>query len=152
MTKQAVVGLLAPVDAGKTTLAEGLLYQAGALRSAGRVDKGTAFLDPDALERARGITIFDHQAALPVDDWQLTLLDTPGHVDFTPAVERVLPVLDAAILVVSAKDGIPGHLRTLWHLLVKAAVPTIVFVNKLDQAGADSWEVIPFVHPAFSPD
>ena len=149
MTKQAVVGLLAPVDAGKTTLAEGLLYQAGALRSAGRVDKGTAFLDPDALERARGITIFDHQAALPVDDWQLTLLDTPGHVDFTPAVERVLPVLDAAILVVSAKDGIPGHLRTLWHLLVKAAVPTIVFVNKLDQAGADPAKILAQLQTAF---
>ena len=114
MTKQATIGLMAHVDAGKTTLAEGMLYQAGTIRQAGRVDLGNTFLDPEALEKQRGITIFDHQAELVVDDWQFTLLDTPGHVDFAPAVERVLAILDLAVLVVSASDGIQSHTRTLW--------------------------------------
>src|SRR5699024_11030151 len=117
MTKQATIGLMAHVDAGKTTLAEGMLYQAGTIRQAGRVDLGNTFLDPEALEKQRGITIFDHQAELVVDDWQFTLLDTPGHVDFAPAVERVLAILDLAVLVVSASDGIQSHTRTLCELL-----------------------------------
>lgn len=142
MTKQATIGLMAHVDAGKTTLAEGMLYQAGTIRQAGRVDLGNTFLDPEALEKQRGITIFDHQAELVVDDWQFTLLDTPGHVDFAPAVERVLAILDLAVLVVSASDGIQSHTRTLWELLAAHQVPTCVFINKIDQAGAQPAQVL----------
>lgn len=142
MTKRATIGLMAHVDAGKTTLAEALLYQAGAIRQAGRVDAGTTFLDSTALEKQRGITIFDHQAELTVDDLDLTLLDTPGHVDFVPAVERVLGVLDAAVLVVSAVDGIQSHTRTLWRLLDAQKVPTFILINKLDQAAAQPDRVL----------
>ncbi|MCX2455836.1 elongation factor G [Lacticaseibacillus nasuensis] len=134
---QLVTGLVAHVDAGKTTLAEALLHRAGKLRQIGRVDKGDAFLDPDALEKARGITIFSHTARLQYDDLTLTLLDTPGHVDFASQTEQVLPVLDVAILVVSATAGVQGYTRTLWRLLDRYQVPTVIFVNKCDAETAD---------------
>ncbi|WP_461218580.1 GTP-binding protein [Lapidilactobacillus salsurivasis] len=134
---QIVAGIVAHVDAGKTTLSEALLYQAGALRQLGRVDKGDAFLDSDALEKQRGITIFSHQALLQYQDLALTLVDTPGHVDFATQTEQVLSILDYAILVVSATEGIQGHTRTLWRLLARYQVPTFIFVNKSDLTGAD---------------
>ena len=142
--KRLVVGLLAHVDSGKTTLAEGLLYRAGVLRKLGRVDHRDAFLDTDSRERARGITIFAKQAvlALPAADeaeaCELTLLDTPGHVDFSAEAERALQVLDYAVLVVSGTDGVQAHTETLWKLLARYRVPTFVFVNKMDLPGADA--------------
>ena len=142
--KRLVVGLLAHVDSGKTTLAEGLLYRAGVLRKLGRVDHRDAFLDTDSRERARGITIFAKQAvlALPAADGaeecELTLLDTPGHVDFSAEAERALQVLDYAVLVVSGTDGVQAHTETLWKLLARYRVPTFVFVNKMDLPGADA--------------
>ena len=142
--KRLVVGLLAHVDSGKTTLAEGLLYRAGVLRKLGRVDHRDAFLDTDSRERARGITIFAKQAvlALPaaagVEACELTLLDTPGHVDFSAEAERALQVLDYAVLVVSGTDGVQAHTETLWKLLARYRVPTFVFVNKMDLPGADA--------------
>ena len=142
--KRLVVGLLAHVDSGKTTLAEGLLYRAGVLRKLGRVDHRDAFLDTDSRERARGITIFAKQAvlALPaaegVEECELTLLDTPGHVDFSAEAERALQVLDYAVLVVSGTDGVQAHTETLWKLLARYRVPTFVFVNKMDLPGADA--------------
>ena len=135
--KKLVIGILAHVDAGKTTLSEGLLYAAGALRSLGRVDHGDAFLDTEALERERGITIFSKQAVLDCGNAHITLLDTPGHVDFSAEAERTLRVLDYAVLVISGTDGVQGHTRTLWRLLERYGVPTFVFVNKMDLAGAD---------------
>ncbi len=131
------VGLLAHVDAGKTTLSEGLLYLSGAVRKLGRVDHQDAFLDTDVQERERGITIFAKQAELTWGETALTLLDTPGHVDFSAEMERVLGVLDCAVLVVSGTDGIQGHTRTLWRLLEGRGVPTFLFINKMDLAGAD---------------
>ena len=142
--KRLVVGLLAHVDSGKTTLAEGLLYRAGVLRKLGRVDHRDAFLDTDSRERARGITIFAKQAvlALPAADGaeacELTLLDTPGHVDFSAEAERALQVMDYAVLVVSGTDGVQAHTETLWKLLARYRVPTFVFVNKMDLPGADA--------------
>ena len=142
--KRLVVGLLAHVDSGKTTLAEGLLYRAGVLRKLGRVDHRDAFLDTDSRERARGITIFAKQAvlALPAAEGaeacELTLLDTPGHVDFSAEAERALQVLDYAVLVVSGTDGVQAHTETLWKLLARYRVPTFVFVNKMDLPGADA--------------
>ncbi len=131
------VGILAHVDAGKTTLSEAMLYAGGAIRRAGRVDRGDAFLDTDALERARGITIFSKQAVMPLGAIRLTLVDTPGHVDFSAEAERTLQVLDYAILVINGADGVQGHTRTLWRLLARYRVPVFVFVNKMDQSGAD---------------
>ncbi len=133
--KRLVTGIVAHVDAGKTTLSEAMLYLSGKLRSLGRVDKGDAFLDNFALERARGITIFSKQAELVWKDCALTLLDTPGHVDFSAEMERTLQVLDAAILVVSGADGVQGHTRTLWRLLDQYGIPVFLFVNKMDQPG-----------------
>ena len=130
--KQAVVGLLAHVDAGKTTLAEAMLYAAGAIRRRGRVDHGDAHLDCDALERERGITIFSKQAVLEYAGCHLMLLDAPGHVDFSAEAERTLAALDYAILVVGANDGVQGHTETLWDLLARYGVPAFVFVNKAD--------------------
>ena len=142
--KRLVIGILAHVDSGKTTLAEAMLYRAGVLRKLGRVDHRDAFLDTDAMERARGITIFAKQAVLdlPADaagleEARLTLLDTPGHVDFSAEAERTLQVLDYAILVVSGTDGVQAHTQTLWNLLARYRVPTFVFVNKMDLPGAD---------------
>ena len=133
-----VVGILAHVDAGKTTLSEGMLYTSGAIRTMGRVDNRDAFLDTYALERDRGITIFSKQAVFPLGTTQVTLLDTPGHVDFSPEMERTLQVLDYAILVISGADGVQGHTRTLWNLLRRYEIPTFVFVNKMDQKGTDA--------------
>lgn len=136
--KQAVVGLLAHVDAGKTTLAEAMLYAAGAIRTQGRVDKGDAHLDTNAMERSRGITIFSKQAYLDFADTHLMLLDAPGHVDFSAEAERTLQVLDYAILVIGANDGVQGHTETLWELLARYQVPTMIFINKIDLAGEDA--------------
>lgn len=142
--KQICVGLLAHVDSGKTTLAEGMLYRAGVLRKLGRVDHRDAFLDTDAQERARGITIFAKQAVLTLpagpdaEETELTLLDTPGHVDFSAEAERALQVLDYAVLVISGTDGVQAHTETLWKLLARYRVPTFVFVNKMDLLGADA--------------
>ena len=133
--KRLVIGILAHVDAGKTTLSEGLLYRCGALRRLGRVDHGDAFLDTDAQERARGITIFSKQALLEMPGLSVTLLDTPGHVDFSAEAERTLQVLDCAILVVSGSEGLQGHTLTLWKLLARYRVPVLLFVNKMDLPG-----------------
>lgn len=135
--KHCCIGVLAHVDAGKTTLSEGLLYIGGAVRKLGRVDHGNAFLDTEALERERGITIFSKQARLDVGDTQVTLLDTPGHVDFSAEMERTLRVLDCAILVISGTDGVQSHTETLWRLLERYQVPVVLFVNKMDLAGAE---------------
>ena len=135
--KHLTVGILAHVDAGKTTLSEGLLYTSGQLRRLGRVDHGDAFLDTDAQERERGITIFSKQAVLPLESMTITLLDTPGHVDFSSEMERTLQVLDYAILVISGTDGVQGHTLTLWRLLSRYHIPTFLFINKMDLAGAD---------------
>lgn len=142
IVKHIVAGVLAHVDAGKTTLSEAMLYQAGTVKTLGRVDNGDAFLDPDDLEKQRGITIFSHQANLTYKDLSLTLLDSPGHVDFAAQTEQILPVLDYAILVVSATDGVQGYTQTLWHLLDRYQVPTVIFVNKMDALGADREAVV----------
>lgn len=131
------LGILAHVDAGKTTLSESLLYTSGAIRKLGRVDNQDAFLDTDKMEKERGITIFSKQALFEVEDTRFTLLDTPGHVDFSAEMERTLGVLDYAILVISGADGVQGHTRTLWNLLQRYGVPTFLFINKMDQQGTD---------------
>ena len=131
--RKLTAGILAHVDAGKTTLSEALLYRGGAIRGLGRVDHADAFLDTHQLERERGITIFDKQAVLTQEDWELTLVDTPGHVDFAAEAERVLQILDCAILVVSGPDGPQGHTLTLWRLLESHRVPVLLFLNKMDQ-------------------
>lgn len=136
------VGLLAHVDAGKTTLSESLLYLGGAIRKLGRVDHKDAFLDTDAMERERGITIFSKQAVLKYQDVNLTLLDTPGHVDFSAEMERVLQVLDCAVLLISGADGVQGHTQTLWRLLKRYHIPTFLFVNKMDQEGTDCGKLL----------
>ena len=130
--KQAVVGILAHVDAGKTTLAEAMLFEAGEIRRCGRVDDGDSHLDTDAIERERGITIFSAQAVLDYADTHLMLVDAPGHVDFSAEAERTLRALDYAILVVGANDGVQGHTETLWRLLRRYAIPTFIFINKID--------------------
>ena len=130
--KQIVLGILAHVDSGKTTLSEAMLYRSGAIRKLGRVDHKDAFLDTDTLEKARGITIFSKQALLTAGNTDITLLDTPGHVDFSTETERTLQVLDYAVLVVSGTDGVQSHTETLWRLLRRYHVPTFVFVNKMD--------------------
>ena len=135
--KQLTLGILAHVDAGKTTLSEAMLYLSGAIRKAGRVDNRDAFLDTYELERERGITIFSKQAVFAYDDLKITLLDTLGHVDFSAEMERTLQVLDTAVLVISASDGVQGHTVTLWKLLKRYQVPVFLFVNKMDQQGTD---------------
>lgn len=137
-----VIGILAHVDAGKTTLAESILYTCGNIRTIGRVDHGDAFLDNYALERARGITIFSKQAQIVWEDREITLLDTPGHVDFSAEMERTLQVLDYAILVISGADGVQGHVETLWRLLKRYEIPTFLFVNKMDQEGTDKEKLL----------
>lgn len=134
--------VLAHVDAGKTTLSEAMLYLSGNIRKAGRVDNGDAFLDTYALERSRGITIFSKQAVLKMPDCTVTLLDTPGHVDFSAEMERTLQVLDYAILVISGSDGVQGHTRTLWRLLERYQIPVFLFVNKMDQPGTDKGKLL----------
>ena len=157
------IGILAHVDAGKTTLSEAMLYSTGQIRSLGRVDHQDAYLDNDAQERERGITIFSKQARLDIlrgtnaadtahtadaarsadtaRTWHVVMLDTPGHVDFSAEMERTLQVLDYAILVISATDGVQGHTRTLWRLLKHYNVPTFIFVNKMDMQGTDAEKV-----------
>lgn len=130
--RQTVVGILAHVDAGKTTLAEAMLFDAGTIRTCGRVDRGDSHLDTDLTERDRGITIFSSQAALVHAGTAITLVDSPGHVDFSAEAERTLAALDLAVLVVGANDGIQGHTRTLWRLLERHGIPTIIFANKVD--------------------
>ena len=136
------IGIVAHVDAGKTTLSESMLYHAGAIRKLGRVDHKDAFLDTDQMERERGITIFSKQAVFRWKDRTITLLDTPGHVDFSAEMERVLQVLDCAVLVVSGADGVQGHTQTLWKLLKRYQIPTFLFVNKMDQEGTDGEKLL----------
>lgn len=140
--KKITLGIVAHVDAGKTTLSEALLYEMGVIRSLGRVDKADSFLDDNPMERERGITIFSKQAILQTEQLHITLLDTPGHVDFSAEMERTLQVLDYAILVLSATDGIQSHTKTLWELLQRYHIPTFIFVNKMDQPGADAGKVM----------
>jgi small GTP-binding protein len=135
--RKLVIGILAHVDAGKTTLSESILYLSGKIRRMGRVDNKDAYLDTYELERARGITIFSKQAIFEIDETQITLLDTPGHVDFSAEMERTLQVLDYAILVISGADGVQGHTKTLWRLLEMYKIPVFLFVNKMDQNGTD---------------
>ena len=144
------VGLLAHVDAGKTTLSESILYQSGAIRNLGRVDHQDAFLDTDEMERERGITIFSKQAVLTWKDTEITLLDTPGHGDFSAEMERVLQVLDCAVLVISGADGVQGHTETLWKLLTRYGIPVFLFVNKMDQEGTDCGKLLAELKSRFS--
>ena len=136
------IGLLAHVDAGKTTLAESLLYHTGAIRKMGRVDHQNAFLDTYELERARGITIFSKQAGFTLGDREVVLLDTPGHVDFSAEMERTLQILDYAVLIIGGTDGVQGHVETLWRLLRQYKIPVFLFINKMDQDGADPAEIL----------
>lgn len=140
--KHLNIGILAHVDAGKTTLSEGLLYLGGEIRKLGRVDHGNAFLDTDKQERERGITIFSKQAVLRTDHLEVTLLDTPGHVDFSAEMERTLQVLDYAILVINGMDGVQSHTVTLWRLLAGYGIPVFIFVNKMDQQGTDKTAIL----------
>ncbi len=140
--KKLVIGILAHVDAGKTTLSEAMLYKSGSIRSLGRVDNKDAFLDTYALERERGITIFSKQARIKTGNLSITLLDTPGHVDFSSEMERTLQVLDYAILVINGADGVQGHTTTLWSLLRKYKIPVFLFVNKMDQNGTDKEKLL----------
>ena len=135
--EKLVVGILAHVDAGKTTLSEGILYLTGKIRKLGRVDHKDAYLDTYNLERERGITIFSKQAEFELGNRGITLLDTPGHVDFSAEMERTLQVLDYAILVINGADGVQGHTMTLWRLLARYQIPTFLFINKMDQPGTD---------------
>ena len=136
-SKHLVVGILAHVDAGKTTLSEQILYKCGAITKVGRVDHQDTFLDHYSLEKERGITIFSKQALFSLPDFDITLLDTPGHVDFSMEMERTLQVLDYAILVINGADGVQSHTGTLWKLLERYEIPVILFVNKLDQNGVE---------------
>lgn len=148
--KRIVIGILAHVDAGKTTLSEALLYATGSVRKLGRVDHGDAFLDTNTMERQRGITIFTEPAIITTPDLTLTLLDTPGHVDFSAEMERTLAVLDYAILVISGADGIQGHTETLWRLLKRYNVPTFIFINKMDALAADKTKLLQQLKKRFS--
>ncbi len=136
------IGLLAHVDAGKTTLSENILYTSGAIRTLGRVDHKDTYLDNYAMEKERGITIFSKQARFCYGDLNVTLLDTPGHVDFSSEMERVLSVLDLAVLIVSGPEGVQSHTRTLWRLLEHYEVPTVIFVNKMDMQGTDRKQIL----------
>ena len=145
------LGLLAHVDAGKTTLSEAMLYTSGVRRTLGRVDHRDAFLDTHSLERARGITIFSKQARMETDSRAITLVDTPGHVDFSAEAERTLPILDCAVLVISGTDGVQAHTQTLWRLLERYHVPTILFINKMDLPGTDREKLLEQLQQELSP-
>ncbi|MGN0629855.1 MAG: NYN domain-containing protein [Ruminococcus sp.] len=149
--KQLAVGILAHVDSGKTTLSEAMLFYGGEIRKLGRVDHGDAFLDTHSLEKQRGITIFSKQAVLTLHDTEITILDTPGHVDFSPEMERTLQVLDAAILVISASDGVQSHTETLWRLLAGYNVPVFVFVNKMDISDRPKEDILTELKERLSP-
>ncbi len=148
--KKLVVGILAHVDAGKTTLSESMLFYSGKIRRMGRVDNKDAYLDTNELERMRGITIFSKQAVFQAGDTEITLMDTPGHVDFSAEMERTLQILDYAILVISGADGVQGHTKTLWQLLTLYNIPTFLFVNKMDQAGTDQEKILKQLRQALS--
>ena len=147
--KQLTAGILAHVDAGKTTLSEAMLYSSGAIRKLGRVDSKNSYLDNFLLERERGITIFSKQAVMEYQSTKLTLLDTPGHIDFSAEMERTLQVLDFAVLVISAADGIQGHTRTLWRLLGQYHIPVFLFINKMDQLVRDKKEILSEIQDSF---
>ena len=149
--KYLSIGIVAHVDAGKTTLSESIMYRAGKLKNTGRVDKGDAFLDTDNMEKERGITIFSKQALFHLGDMEITILDTPGHVDFSAEAERVFSVLDAAVLVISRADGVQSHTRTLWKLLSAYKIPTLIFVNKMDQPGDEIPAIIEKLKKELSP-
>ena len=149
--KKITVGITAHVDSGKTTLAEGMLYKSGTIRKAGRVDHGDSALDTDDIERGRGITIFSHRASLSFGGTEITLLDTPGHIDFTAETERTFSVLDYAVLVISGTDGVQSHTSTLWKLLERYHVPVFIFVNKMDLAGADKAAILSGLEKRLSP-
>lgn len=149
--KKITLGITAHVDSGKTTLAEAMLYLSGTIRKAGRVDHGSSALDTDAIERGRGITIFSHRAELRCGETDITLLDTPGHIDFTAETERTLNVIDYAVLVISGTDGVQSHTSTLWKLLKRYGVPVFIFVNKMDLAGAERDRVLSDIHERLSP-
>ncbi len=142
LKKRLVIGILAHVDAGKTTLSESILFESGKIRSLGRVDNGNAYLDTNHMEKERGITIFSKMAAFDLKDIAVSLLDTPGHVDFSAEMEKTLSVLDYAILVVNGADGVQGHTETLWRLLERYSIPVFIFVNKMDQPGTDKEELL----------
>ena len=148
--KKAVIGILAHVDAGKTTLSEAMLFRTGQLRKLGRVDHQDSFLDQDVQERERGITIFSKQARMDLKDWEVTFLDTPGHVDFSSEMERTLKVLDYAILVISGSDGVQSHTRTLWRLLERYQIPAFIFVNKMDLSQRSRLELMNEFHDRLS--
>ncbi len=150
--KKIAIGILAHVDAGKTTLSEGLLYLSGEIRKLGRVDSRNTFLDTDEIERARGITVFSKQAQITTKNAEITLLDTPGHSDFTAEAERTLSVLDYAILVISATDGVQSHTKTLWEMLLNYSIPTFIFINKLDLQNADFLGVLEELRKELSDD
>ena len=149
--KKITLGITAHVDSGKTTLAEAMLYKSGKIRSLGRVDNGNTTLDTNSIERDRGITIFSAQAELTAGETEITLLDTPGHVDFSAETERTMQVLDYAILVISGTDGVQSHTSTLWKLLMKYEVPVFIFVNKMDLTGADREHVLNDLRKKLSP-
>lgn len=150
--KQLTVGLMAHVDAGKTTLAEALLFRTGEIRKRGRVDHGDSWLDTNEIERSRGITVFAHQASLTLGDTVFTLLDTPGHVDFSAETERIMQVLDYAVLVISGTDGVQSHTRTLWNLLAQYGVPVLLFVNKMDLANRTETALMQELQGRLSPN
>lgn len=148
--KQIVTGILAHVDSGKTTLSEAMLYRSGTIRTHGRVDHGNAFLDTNEIEREKGITIFSKQAVMTIGDTTLTLLDTPGHIDFSTETERTLSVLDYCILVISGADGVENHTKTLWKLLDRYNVPTFIFINKMDISHYTKEEILADIHKHLS--
>ena len=150
--KNITIGITAHVDSGKTTLAEAMLYKSGSIRKLGRVDNGSSALDTDSIERDRGITIFAHQAELDIDDKHISLLDTPGHIDFSAETERTMRVLDYAVLVISGTDGVQSHTATLWKLLRRYEVPVFIFINKMDLIGADRSAVLDNIHRRLSGD
>ncbi|MBR6243528.1 MAG: GTP-binding protein, partial [Ruminococcus sp.] len=150
--KNITVGITAHVDSGKTTLSEAVLFRTGAVRKAGRVDDGSSALDTDTIERSRGITIFSHQAEFTSGDTHVYLLDTPGHADFAAETERTMRVLDYAVLVISATDGVQSHTSTLWKLLRKYSIPVFIFVNKMDLTGADREAVLDNIKKHLSPN
>ena len=149
--KNITIGLVAHVDSGKTTLTEAMLVAAGSLRQAGRVDHGDAFLDNHALERSRGITIFAKEARLNLPHTLMTMLDTPGHADFGAEMERTLAVLDYAVLIISGTDGVQAHTETLWRLLEQYQIPVFLFINKMDQPGADRAAIMEELQRKLSP-
>ncbi|MBP5454409.1 MAG: GTP-binding protein [Lachnospiraceae bacterium] len=150
--KKIAIGILAHVDAGKTTLSEGLLFKAGSIRKAGRVDNKDSFLDSDKYERERGITIFSKTARLNYKDTQFIMVDTPGHIDFGAEMERTISVLDEAILIVSATDLVRAHTKTIWKLLRKAGIPTFIFVNKIDLADISKEKILENLKKELSKD